>query len=131
MDDWKDVSVVQEATAATTRQESEIPILDHDTASHIADLATQGSTVAIAALDDPVYDFYLLKVTSDGVEELGEDFTDDYLSHYCEGSEVLKGHFYLHDNIHDMTYTLDTKRVAAVFAATVRHICSDLTVKKR
>ena len=30
-----------------------------------------------------------------------------------------------------MTYTLDKKRVAAVFAATVRHICSDLAVKKR
>lgn len=43
---------------------------------------------------------------------------------------MLKGHFYLRDNIHDMTYTLDTKRVAAVFPATVRHICSDLTVKK-
>ena len=86
--------------------------------------------MAIAALDDPVYDFYLLKVTSHGVEELSEGFTDDYLCHYCEGSEVWKGHFYLHDNIHDMTYTLDTKRVAAVFAATVRHICSDLTVKR-
>ena len=131
IDDWKEESVVREATPATTRQESAIPILDHDTASHIADLATQGSTVAIAALDDPMYDFFLLKVTSHGVEELSEDFTDDYLCHYCEGSEVLKGHFYLRDNIHDMTYTLDTKRVAAVFAATVRHICGDLTVKRR
>lgn len=48
-------------------------------ALHIADLASQGSTVAITALCDPVYNFYLLKVTSHGVEELGEDFTDDYL----------------------------------------------------
>ena len=131
IDDWREESVVGEATPTTTRQESEIPILDHDTAWHIADLATQGSTVAIAALDDPMYDFFLLKVTSHGVEELSENFTDDYLCHYCEGSEVLKGHFYLRDNIHDMTYTLDTKRVAAVFAATVRHICGDLTVKRR
>ena len=53
INDWKEESVVREAIAATTRQESEIPILDKDTASHIADLATQGSTVAIAALDDP------------------------------------------------------------------------------
>ena len=68
----------------------------------------KGSTIAIAVVDDPVYDFYLLKVTSDGVQELDDDFTDDYASHYYKGSEVLKGHFYLHDNIHD------TKRVAAV-----------------
>lgn len=131
LDEWKEVSVPREAAPATTRQDTEIPVLDQDTASHIADLAVKGSTVAIAAVDDPVYDFYLLQVTSDGVQELDDDFTDDYSSHYYKGSEVLKGHFYLRDNIHDMTYTLDTKRVAAVFAATVRHICSDLQVKRR
>ena len=72
-----------------------------------------------------------MNVTSDGVEQLSENFTDDYQCHYYQGSEILKGHFYLRDNIHDMTYTLDKKKVAAVFAATVRHICSNLAVKKR
>ena len=131
LDEWKEVSILREATAATTRQESEILVLDHDTALHIADLAGKDSTVAIAAIDDPMYDFYLMKVTSDGVEQLSENFTDDYQCHYYRGMEILKGHFYLRDNIHDMTYTLDKKRVAVVFAATARHICSDLAVKKR
>ena len=52
------------------KQQRHVSILDHDTATHIADLAVNGTTVAIAAADDPVYDFYLLKVTSEGVEEL-------------------------------------------------------------
>jgi len=88
IDKWKEESGVQEATATTTTRESEIPILDHDTASHIADLATHGSSVAIAATDDPAYDFYLLKVTSIGVKEHSETFTDDYSCHNYKGSEV-------------------------------------------
>ena len=83
----------------------------------MADLAAKGSTVAIAAFEDPVYDFYLLKVTSDGVEELEEQLTDDYSCHYPSGSAVLKGHFFLRENLQDMTYTLDTKRLAVVIAA--------------
>lgn len=98
---------------------------------HIADLTTCGSTVAIAAYEDPIYDFYLLKVTSNGVEELEHPTTDDYSSHYQTGSAVLKGHFFLRENIHDMTYTLDTKGVAIVYAATARHILSDLAIKKK
>lgn len=46
--------------------------------AHIADLAAKGSTVAIAAFEDPAYDFYLLKVTSNGKKELQEPTTDDY-----------------------------------------------------
>ncbi|KAK3741501.1 hypothetical protein QZH41_002971 [Actinostola sp. cb2023] len=81
-------------------------------------LAAQGSTVAMAAFEDPVYDFYLLKVTSEGVEELEEPLTNDYSCHYPRGSCVLKGHFYLRENIQDMTYTLDIKHLAVVYAAT-------------
>ena len=55
LDEWKEVSVPWEAVPATTRQDTEIPVLDQDTASHIADLAVKGSTVAIAAVNDPVY----------------------------------------------------------------------------
>ena len=45
--------------------------------------------------------------------------------------EVLRGHFLLRDNLIDMTYKLDERKVAIVHAATVRHICSDLLVVKR
>lgn len=131
LDDWKEVNIARDGSVATTRQAREENILDYDTASHIADLATNGSTVAIAADDDPMYDFYLLKVTSEGVEELESNFTDDYQVTALRGEQVLKGNFYLRDNIHDMTFTLDTKHTAVVYAATVRHICGELTVKKK
>ncbi|EDO32454.1 predicted protein [Nematostella vectensis] len=114
-----------------TFQAREQPALEHDTASHMADLAACGSTVAIEAEGDRMYDFYLLKVTSAGVEELEHDYTDDYHNTALRGESVLKGHFYLRDNIHDMTFTLNEKRIAVVYAATVRHICGDLPTKKR
>ena len=131
LDEWKPVELTREGDVATTRQATEAPILDHDTASYIADLASKGSTVAIAAEDDPVYDFYLLQVTSDGVEELDSNVTDDYQCHYYRGDRVLKGHFYIRENIHDMTFTIDEKWKAFVHAATVCHICGDLPVRKR
>ena len=57
-----------------------------DTAMKIADMATIGSTVAVAAADDPDYDYYLLKVTSEGVVELDTVMTDDYGSSFPKGS---------------------------------------------
>ena len=61
LDDWKEVLVSRDGSVATTRQTTQEFGLDQGTASHIADLAVKGSTVAIAADDDPMYDFYLLK----------------------------------------------------------------------
>ena len=107
LDDWKEVLVSRDGSVATTRQTTQEFGLDQGTASHIADLAVKGSTVAIAADDDPMYDFYLLKLTSEGVEELDENYTDDYEFTALRGTQVLKGQFYLQDNIHDMTFTLD------------------------
>lgn len=47
------------------------------------------------------------------------------------GLHVLKGHFFLRDNIIDATYKLDTK-IAMVYANTVRAICGELrTIKRR
>ena len=129
-DDWKEVVLDREPDGATTRQDAEQSALNHDSASHIADLATKGSTVAIAA-DDPMYDFYLLRVSSDGVEKLDETIMDDYGRQYYAGHQVLGVHFYLRENIHDMTFSLDTTRMAIVYAATVRHICGDLKQKRK
>ena len=131
VDDWKEVEIKREASPATTRQSTATSALDNDTMAHMADLAAKGSTVAIAAFEDPAYDFYLLKVTSNGVEELEEPMTDDYSCRYPSGSAVLKGHFFLRENLQDMTYTLDTKRLAVVYAGTVGAICTDLSVKKK
>lgn len=88
LDEWKEVVLDREPGGATTRNEAEQSILDHDTASHIADLAVKGSTVAIVA-DDAMYDFYLLQVSSDGVEELTEHSIEDYGSHYYAGNQIL------------------------------------------
>ena len=58
VDDWKEVEIKREASPATTRQSTATSALDNDTMAHMADLAAKGSTVAIAAFEDPAYDFY-------------------------------------------------------------------------
>jgi hypothetical protein len=73
------VTLERESSVSTTRQAvEETETILGDTAVRIADLATKGSIVAIAAADDPDYEYYLLKVTSDGVVELEEAIIDDY-----------------------------------------------------
>ena len=115
VDDWKELEIKREASPVTTRQSTATSALDSDTMAHMADLAAKGSTVAKAAFEDPAYDFYLLKATFNGVEELEEPMTDDYSCQYASGSAFLKGHFFLGENLQDMTYTLDTKRLAVVY----------------
>ena len=87
--------------------------------------------MAVAADDDSMYDLYLLKVISEGVEELESDYIDDYKCTALKGEEVIKGNFYPRDNIHDMTFTFNVKRTAVVYAATDRHICGELPAKKK
>lgn len=131
VDDWQELEIEREASPATTRNTDNTVVMTTDTAVKIADLAVEGSVVAVAADDDASYDYYLLKVKSNGVEELEDNTTDDYGSIYTAGQEVLRGHFFLRENLIDMTYKLNERKVAIVHAATVRHICSDLHVVKR
>ena len=63
------------------------------TAVIITDMATKGSTVAVVAAEDPDYDYYLLKVTSEGVVELDEAMTDDYGSSIPKGSIGVRRNF--------------------------------------
>ena len=108
----------------------EAVVTARDTSIRLADLAGKDSIVAVAAEDDPSYDYYLLKITSDGVEELTAPFTDDYGLTFGPGFHILKGHFLIRENLIDMSYKLDDKRLAAVHAATVRHICGELAKTK-
>ena len=94
-------------------------------------MATKGSTVVVAAADDPDYDYYLLKVTSYGVVELDEAMTDDYGSSFPKGSIGLRGNFYIRENLIDMTYKLDETRSAFVLSATIRHLCGELKRKRK
>ena len=45
MNDWKKVTIATDGSVATTMQARE-NTLDHDTASHLADIAANGSTIA-------------------------------------------------------------------------------------
>lgn len=48
---------------------------------------------AIVAQDDDSYDYYLMKVTSNGLVTLRAEETDDYGCQFQAGNIVLKGQF--------------------------------------
>lgn len=121
---WREVEMSREGDVAVTRQNQD-SVNVSKTVNALTDLVEEGSTVAIAAADDAIYDYYLFKVTSSGAIILGEDEVDDYSAAYQKGSFVFKGNFFLRDNIIDMTYKLDNKQ-AIVYANTVRTICGEL-----
>lgn len=121
--EWQEVQLTAEGSRPNLRADDQLA--DQDTACRVADLAEKGSTVAIAAEDDPFYDYYLLHVTSDGVVDLEDPTTDDNGQTYHRGASVLFGHYYLRHNLIDMTYTLD-KKLTICYAGTVRHICGVL-----
>ena len=58
MDEWKEIKLPRETSAATTHQSSaEMDATLGDTAVRIADLVTKDSVVATAAADDSVYEY--------------------------------------------------------------------------
>ena len=75
VDDWQELETKREASPATTRSTDNTAIVDTDSAVKIADLAVEGSVVAVAADGDLSYQYYLLKVTSNGMEELADNTT--------------------------------------------------------
>lgn len=130
VDDLQEIILQREASAATTRAQRETPVAE-PVHLHVADLVGKDSIIAIAADEDDSYDYYLLKVTSEGPVVLREDVTDDYGCAFPAGSSVLKGHFFVRDNLIDMTYKLDQKKVTVVFPGTVRYVCSELIERGR
>ena len=104
----------KKSSVARTRQAVEETEANLDTAVRVADLAAKDSVVAIAAATDPDYDYYLMKVTSDGLVELDEPTTEDYGCTFPRGSFGL---FFLRDNIIDMTYNIDKNKTAFVLLA--------------
>ena len=57
---------------------------------------------------------------------LQEEQVDDYGCPMPTGSRVLKGHFFSPENLTDLTYHLDEKKVAIINVKSVRCICFDL-----
>ena len=62
----------------------------------------------------PTTIYYLLQVTTNEPILLQEEQVDDYGCPMPAGSRVLKGHFFSRENLIDMTYCLDEKKVAII-----------------
>lgn len=78
-----------------------------------------------------MYDFYFFKVILEGVEELDSDYIDDYQCIVLRDEEFIKGNFYLKDNIYDVIFIFDVKRIVVVYVVIVSYICGELLVKKK
>ena len=111
--------MTRDGEVSTTRQNHEAA--GEDRVNALTDPIENNSIVAIAAEEDAHFDYHLSKVDSNGTVVLESEETDDYGIGYPTGSYVLKGHFFLPDNIIDATYKLDTNN-AIVYANTVRTI---------
>lgn len=121
--DWKEVNLQKEASLPQTRSDDGGPSAEYSLM--VADLASKDSVVALAA-HDPQYDYYLMKVTRNGTETLKHDTVDGYGCSFIKGRNTVWGHFFLRENLIDMTYKLDTERKAVVLSATIRYICLDI-----
>lgn len=89
VDSWEDIEMEQEGIVRrVTRNGTE------GEQASIKDLITEGYIVAIAS-GDPGEDYYLLKVTGQGPEELETINKDDWGASYPAGTEVISGHVLL------------------------------------
>ena len=107
------------------------PFPDVNRNEMIAEMATTDSVVALAAEGDPNYDYYLLKVTSDGIQNLKNIETDNYSTTVAAASKVLRGYFFVRENLPDMTYKLEASKSTVVHIRTARCICFDLEMIKK
>ena len=92
LDAWNEqqMKVLAEPSTKVTRSE---PEPDAERTKSLADLASVGTIVVVAAHLDPNYDYYLLQVTTNEPILLQEEHVDDYGCPMPAGSRVLKGHF--------------------------------------
>ena len=130
MDEWRRVDIELESQPSEKVTRSE-PAPEVARTEIIADMATKDSVVAVAAEGDPNYDYYLLKVTSHQIEELNTVETDDYGTTLAAGCKILRGNFFVRENLLDMTYKLELKKMTIVHVRTVRCICFDMEVIKK
>ena len=76
VDDWKEVKLARKPSGSTTIVAEDVTTTEKW--AQLADLATKDSIVAVGAEDDSHYDYYLLKITSDGMTKLKDNFKDPY-----------------------------------------------------
>ena len=85
----------------------------------IKDLIAENSVVAIAS-GDLGKDYYFMKVTGHGPEELETPTMDDWGMSYPAGAEVICGHFLLPIRGSSRQYRMDHSRKAVVYTVTAR-----------
>ena len=71
LDEWEEINLEREADPSRTRSTDDAGTIL--LSEGVADLATKDSIVAIAAVGDSQYDFYLLKILSEGTVTVLED----------------------------------------------------------
>ena len=125
------VKLERAASAAVTRSQADQTPEAQPVHLHVADLVNKDSIIPVTAEEDDSYDYYLMKVTTDGAVVLTRDETDHYGCLFQEGNAVLKGNFFLRHNLIDTTFKLDVKRTAIVYPGTVCYVCSELKKKGR
>ena len=93
LDAWNEqqMKVLAEPSTKVIRSE---PEPDPERTESLADLASVGTIVTVAAHLVPIYNYYyLLQVTTNEPILLQEEQVDDYGCPMPAGSRVLKGHF--------------------------------------
>lgn len=77
--------------------------------------------------------FIFLRLYQKGLKSYNveSDYIDDYQCIVLRDEEFIKGNFYLRDNIYDMIFIFDVKRIIVVYVVIVRYICGELIVKKK
>ena len=130
MDEWRraDIELENQPSEKVARSEPAPEVAQTEIK---AAMTTKDSVVAVAAEGDPNYDYYLLKLTSHQIEELNTVETDDYGTTFAAGCKILLGNFFVRENLSDMTYKLELKKMAIVHVRTVRCICFDMEVIKK
>ena len=123
-----EMSLKSQPSERVTRSDDQAE--DSEQIAGLTELVQKGSVVAIAA-ENPTYDYYLMKVTSDGAERLTENTTDSYGNCFLRNTVVFKGHFFEAENKLDRVYKLDTKHQAIVYVETVRYIANEMEPIKK
>ena len=100
-----------------------------DALEGIKQLATKGAIVATASADRGE-DYYLLQVTGDGPEVISAEESDNWGASYPPGAEIIRGYFLIRKRTRHFPYhyQLNLEKKAAVYAATMRFICPELSV---
>jgi hypothetical protein len=84
-------------------------------------MVTSDSVVAIKPDTNSILDYFLLSVTSDGVETLDKQETSDFGHVYPKGTKVIKGNYmeYKRSSRKDLIFTRDSRTAIVPYASLI------------